>query len=455
MKKILSLLLISSLFCSFLFAGGQKETGRNSIAGTADAGGIIDASYIDTSSFINAYQFPYKANEQDDLSIFLLNNSVSYLTAGGTQSIVLGLRTNLPSFYDARDVNYVMYIQNPAFLNTERSFKVFESSLLSIFDAKSSGTRLALFSAQTGSIRFISSKTEVTSALLETAKEAKVKQNLKTASLAFTAIKNDGNTNPWRFMWVTDENVLQSYTDISSFKVLTSMYAAVDTSFSLLCYGSSPQWGAVNDMLTGIKGSSYYGKTYQYLESTIFSDFIQFSKPAVSNITLTIASSPWLGGNTQASIDLGSLGSGQSFMIQQDLELPAFEAMPLMRKDEKFTAAYCYISYFSHKENKLKYITLAIDASYTDSIDQWYSSRNPIARKYITLSKTGEALASMSKSFKLGNYSSAFEALDTQLLNLKEVDPAGTDILIRSDVQLLEKTRASLFNQVQSLLVLE
>ena len=35
----------------------------SSIAGTADAGGIIDASYIDTSSFINAYQFPYKAND--------------------------------------------------------------------------------------------------------------------------------------------------------------------------------------------------------------------------------------------------------------------------------------------------------------------------------------------------------------------------------------------------------
>lgn len=455
MKKIAALTLFTVLVCNFILAGGQKETGRNYIASTADTGDIIESSYIDTSSFINAYAFPYKANEQDDLSIFFLNNKVSYLTSGGTQSLVLGLRANQPAFFESRDVNYVMYIQNPSFLKTDRSFKVFESSLQTIFDAKTSSTRIALFSAQSGSLSFIGSKAEITAALQQISNEVKVKQNLKTASLAFTAMKNDGNTNPWRFMWVTDENVLQSNTDISSFKVLASMHAALNISFSLLCYGSSPQWGSVNDMLTGIKGSSYYGKTYQYLESSISNDFIQFSKPAVSSITLTIAASPWLGGNTQASINLGSLGAGQSLMIQQALELPAFESMPLMRKDEFFTAAYCYISYYSHKEKKLKYITLNIDASYTDSIDQWYSSRNPIALKYITLSKTGETLSSMSKAFKLGSYSTAFEYLDMQILSLKELDPDGKDILIRSDVQMLEKTRTSLFNQVQSVLVLD
>jgi hypothetical protein len=61
----------------------------------------------------------------------------------------------------------------------------------------------------------------------------------------------------------------------------------------------------------------------------------------------------------------------------------------------------------------------------------------------------------MSKAFKLGSYSTAFEYLDMQILSLKELDPDGKDILIRSDVQMLEKTRTSLFNQVQSVLVLD
>ena len=110
-------------------------------------------------------------------------------------------------------------------------------------------------------------------------------------------------------------------------------------------------------------------------------------------------------------------------MIQQALELPAFESMPLMRKDEFFTAAYCYISFYSHKEKKLKYITLNIDASYTDSIDQWYSSRNPIALKYITLSKTGEAPSSMSKAFKLGSYTLTAVRIQHQRAGKVELDP--------------------------------
>ncbi len=455
MKKLLPFLLIFLCIGSVLFAGGQKESGRSICASNADAGTIVDAAYIDSTAFINSYAFPYKANEQNDLSIYLLNNKISYLTSGGTQSIVLGLRANLPAFFDSEDVNYVLYIQNPVFLGSERSFKVFETALQKIFDAKSSGSRIALFSAQTGSLRFITSKTDISPALVEIAKETKIKQNLKTASQAFTIMQNDGNVNAWRFMWVTDENVLQNYTDISSFKVLSSMYADLDASFSLLCYGSSPQWGLINDMLTGIEGNSYYGKTYQYLENSILNDFIQFSKPAVSSITLTIASSPWLGDNTQTTLDLGSLGAGQSIMLQQELSLPSFDVMPLGQKNESFTAAYCYISYYSHKEKKLKYTTVTIDASYTDSIDDWHSSKNTTALKYSTLAKTGESLAATSKAAELRNYTNAFTSLDAQIARLRSLDPAQTDILIRSDIDMLEKTRKALFNQVQETLVLE
>ncbi len=453
MKKQ-TLLLVMIVLCSFLIAGGQKEAGRNYASSTTDTGGIVDASYIDTSSFINSYQFPYKANEQDDISLFLISNKVSFLTSGGTQSVVLGLRANQPSFFDSLDVNYVLYIQNPSFLKTERSFKVFETSLQNIFDAKTSGTRIALFTPQTEKLQFISSKAQITSTLQELINEPKIKQNLKTADIAFTSIKADGNPNPWRLLWVTDDNVLQNYTDITAFKNLYAMYANLPISVSLLCYGTSPQWGDINSSLTGIKGSSYYGKTYQYLESTILNDFIQFSKPAVSNMSLTIASSPWLDGN-QTTIDLGSLGAGQSLMVQQNLELPAFDAIPLMQKGENFTAAYCYISYYSHKDKKQKYITLTVDASYTDSVEQWAASRNPIALKYSTLSKTGEALSSMSTLFKIGNYSGAFKAIDEQLARLKELDPDGTDVLIRTDIQLLEKTRTVLFNQAKAALKLE
>ena len=76
MKKITVFVLFTAVFCNFILSGGQKEAGRNYISSTADTGGIIESSYIDTSSFINAYAFPYKANEQDDLSIFFLNNKV-------------------------------------------------------------------------------------------------------------------------------------------------------------------------------------------------------------------------------------------------------------------------------------------------------------------------------------------------------------------------------------------
>lgn len=455
MKKLSAILAVSAVFLTAVFAGGQKESGRNVCSSTADTGGIIDGSFIDSGSFINAYAFPYKANEQDELSMFLLNNKVSFLTSGGTQSIILGFRTNTPSFFEAADVNYILYIQNPSFLTTERSFKVFESSLVNIMDAKTPLSRVGLFSAQTGSIRFISSKADVTAALQEAVKEAKTRQNLKTASLIFSAMNNDGNTNPWRCMWVTDENILQNYTDISSFKVLSSMYGNLDAGFSLLCYGTSPQWGLMNTMLTGIKGSSYYGKTYQYLENAIQNDFIQFSKPAVSNITLTIASSPWLSGTSSIIIDAGSLGAGQSIMIQQDLSVPSYDALSLVQKNESFTAAYCYISYYSHKDKKYKYNTITIDAFYTDSIDEWKSSMNPVALKYSTLSSTGQALSVMSSSYKLGNFSAAFQALDTQLQKLKALDASAADVLIRADVQMLEKTRTALFAQVQSTLVLE
>ena len=58
MKKIAALTLFTVLICTFILAGGQKETGRNYISSTADTGDLIESSYIDTSSFINAYAFP-------------------------------------------------------------------------------------------------------------------------------------------------------------------------------------------------------------------------------------------------------------------------------------------------------------------------------------------------------------------------------------------------------------
>jgi len=455
MRRLAVFLCIFVSMATVLFAGGQKESGRNVCTAAADSGSIADGAFIDTSAFINSYAFPYKVNEQEDLSIYLLNNKVSFLTSGGTQSIVLGLRANLASFFESIDVNYVVYIQSPSFLSTERSFKVFENSLQSIMDAKTAGSRIALFSAQSGKLRFISSKADVTTALQEIAKETKVKQNLKTASLSFSAMKEDSSVNPWRFLWVTDENILQNYSDIESFKVLSGMYGTLDAGFSLLCYGNSPQWGVVNPMLDGIKGNSYYGKTYQFLENTIVTDFTQFSKPAVSKITLTISSSPWLGSGSPVTLDIGNLGAGQSIMIQRDLTIPSYETMPLAQKNENFTAAYCYISYYSHKDKKFKYTTLNVDASYTDSIDQWYAQRNPVALKYSTLSSTALALSSMSKDYKLGNYSGAFAALDLQIAKLKELDPSLNDVLIRSDVQMLEKIRSSLFKQVQSVFIIE
>ncbi len=454
MKKSISYLIIA--ICTTLaFAGGQKETGRNVCSSTADAGLIIDEAFIDKDSYINAYAFPYKAHEQDELSIYLFNNKISFLSSGGTQSLILGLRANSPTFFDAVDVNYIIYIQNPSFLSTDRSFKMFETSLLSIMDAKTSFSRIGLFSAQTGSIRFIKSKAQITSVLQEIAKETKLKQYLTTASRIFSAIHNDGNTNPWRCLWITDENVLQNHTDLLSFKALYGMYNTLDTSFSLVCYGNSPQWATINTLLSDIKGNSYYGKTYQYLENTIQNDFIQFSTPAVSNITLTIAPSPLLGESSPLYIDVGSLGAGQSIMILQDLSIPPYDVLSTVEKNENFSAAYCYINYYSHKDKKQKYQTITINASYTDSIDEWMSSINPIALKYSTLASTGKALSAMSKAYKQGNYSQAFYAIDTQLSNLLSLDAAASDVLIRADIQLLEKTRSALFTNVQNSLVLD
>lgn len=452
MKKLFLVTLLCLASTALLIAGGQKESGRSTAASIAQSEKIVEAEYIDTSSFINSYAFPYKAHEEDEISVYLFNNNITYLTSGGSQAIVLGLRANTPSFFDSRDCNYIVYIQNPAFLETERSYQVFETSLINMFDAKTDASQIGLFSAQNGKILFINSKEKINDALLEIEEETKNMEYLKTAANAFSAITSQMNNNPWRFIWVTDENVLHDASTLSSFTVLQNMYNTKNISFSLLCYGTSPQWGSINKNLTGLKGNSYYGKTYQYLEKSLYNDFIQFSKPAISDIHLTIATSPWLGKNVQTEIELGDLGAGQSIMIQQDLNLPPFETMPLGEIEEPFTAANCYLTYFSHKENKNKYTKLSVNALYTDSIDEWAQSIHPIAQKYSTLANTGDALHTMGTYFKLGNYAKAFQSLNSQLSALKNLDPNNTDVLISADIQLLEQTHSILFSQVQPLL---
>lgn len=443
------------VFAIFLtFAGGQQDSGKAFANQTTDINMLSMGDVLYPQTYLSSFTFPYKVQKDEPFSIFVNQENETILNSGGKSNILVGLRVNNNDYFTIRDVNYVIYLQNPAFLQTERVFKLYESALNRIFELKSDNSRIALYSNLNKSIQVISKKENINKSLKAISNETKDKQSQQILKDIYNDLSTKENGMPWRIIWISDENVFKTSEDISFYETIYESYKSQNISFSFLGYGATPLWNNVNNQLCYTEGNSYYGKTYQYLENSVVTDFEGFAYPAIKDIKVSFSTFPWVNSTSRKIYQINSMNVNDSKILLFPFSVDSVYNTALnlheeLANEEELLVGVVSVEYFSEASQKKTFLEYPIKLKYTDDYDLYLKTTNNIVTKYVILQETPYVLKKMCIAYNRKEYGNALRLLNNQINSLSDLQKTSKDSQLSLDIEMLEKFHASIITESQ------
>lgn len=449
-KRLYSILCVLFLTSCLVFAGGQQDSGKAYANQATEIAQLDMGDVLYPQTYLSNFTFPYKVIKDEPLSVFINQEHENLLTSGGTSNILVGLRVNDKELFKVRDVNYVIYIQNPAFLQTERVFKLYESALNRIFDIKSEKSRIALYSGLRKSIQVISKQENITKTLQAISSETKNKDNQQILKDIYSELITKENGLPWRVIWVSDENVFKTSENISFYEMMYESYKKYNISFSFLGYGPSPLWNNVNNQLCYTEGNTYYGKTYQYLENSVVTDFEGFAYPAIKDIKVSFSTYPWVISSTRKITQIDNMNVNESKILLYSFAIDsAINNQANLQKENEIAVGNIYIEYFNENTQKKTFTEYPISIKLTDNYDLYSESINPIVTKYVVLQETPYILKRVCIANNRKEYGYALRLLNNQIEALTVLQQTSKDSQLALDIEMLEKFHESIITESQ------
>jgi hypothetical protein len=481
MKKNIAIVLFGFIVFS-AFAGGQTDSGRDSSLTTIEAGKFVNPETVDAYAYINDYVFPYRINENDDLSIFVKLEKEQILTIGDKFNLFIGLHVNNKDFYKRTEGNYIVFIHNPEVLLRAEWKNSFISVFSKIRQAQKTDAVFGIFNPAKNEIINIPTVNSIQTALDQIQNTRKVYNMDTLLDQSFRNMDKIQNNYNTRFLWITDSDLLKSNNSSREreyFDYLMKLQAQNKISFSYLGYGEVPNWAVMNQSLKNVGGNSYYVNSNQDMEEKAWDDYDRFIYPTIENIKVNVSLMPWV---TETRFDYRSewypasgfrpvtnyythtlsneiknMDSGEHKIFLYYLNINAINKTEsdlyyrTIAGDGNTPIGFCSVEYYSYNEGKTKYRTFPLRVKYTEDYDEYAAYINQEVKKYTILQNTGFILKELSQLVNKREYYTAILLVDSQIKMLESYLAENFDDAIATDIETLNKNKELLMEQAKSL----
>ena len=440
------------LFCCFssIFALNHKESGRESVTAILATGTIPANSKVDTKAYLDDFAFPYRAQKSNPLSLFVHSSQSSIFSTGDDVVLQVGLRANNKDFFESRDVNYLIYINNPSFVSSDRGKSLFTNALKRMLDTKTPDSCICLYSITDRLLKYVTSPNDIAPILNQIGSEPKPTDVASTLMEIGKSIEINSNGMPWRLMCVSDDDMFKSESVRNAFLYIPRMYNLNynDISFSYIGYGIVSDWPRINQIFAEENGNIYYEKTYKALENRIVSDFDKFSHYDIQDIDVKISYFPWVA-KEDVVFTIPAMEYDGHKIILDSVYLPSITKLPadevfnssFKNDDGSYKTALVSVSYIYGKDKTPVYKTDTISIKYTDNPSDVESSKNAIVEQSIVLSRTGQIFSELETLCNSGNYILALDLINAQIQALQKIQENSKDKQIEVEIQNLKKAQ--------------
>ena len=458
MKKILFVFAVF-IFVANVFALNHKESGRESVTAILATDTIPASSKVDTKAYLDDFAFPYRAQKQNPLSFFVHPSQSDVLLTGEDIVLQVGLRANNKDFFESRDVNYLIYINNPSFVASDRGKTLFTNALKRMLEVKTPDSCICLYSISDGLLKYVTSPNDIGPILNQIGSASKPENVASVLMKMGKSIEINSNGLPWRIMCVSDDDMFKSQAVRNAFLYIPRMFNLNynDISFSYVGYGIVSDWPLINTIFDQESGNIYYEKTYKALENRIFSDFDKFSHYGLEDIVVKISYYPWVAGK-DVEVSIPSMEYDGHKIILDSVILPSITKIP---SDEDFNASFknpdgsyktalISVSYVYGKDKTPVFKTDTISIAYTDNPETVLASKNAVVEQSIVLSNTGKIFSQLETLCNSGNYILALDLINAQIQALQKIQENSKDREIEVEIQNLKKAESLIHQKLVS-----
>lgn len=441
------------LLCCFscVFALNHKESGRESVTAILATDTIPASSKVDTKAYLDDFAFPYRAQKANPLSFFVHPSQSSVFSTGDDIVLQVGLRANNKDFFEPRDVNYLIYVNNPSFVASDRGKSLFTNALKRMLETKTADSCICLYSNSDGLLKYVTSPNDIAPILNQIGKEVKSSDVAKTLMQMGKFVEINSNGMPWRIMCVSDDDMFKSESVRNAFLYIPRMYNLNynDISFSYIGYGIVSDWPRINQIFADENGNIYYEKTYKALENRIVSDFDKFSHYDIQDIDVKISYFPWVA-KEDVEITIPAMEYDGHKIILDSVYLPSVTKLPTdtdfvssyKNSDGSYKTALVSVSFIYGKDKTPVYKTDVISINYTDNSSEIENSKNAVVEQSIVLSRTGQIFSELETLYNSGNYVKALDEIGAQIKALQKIQENSKDKQIEVEIQNLKKAQS-------------
>ena len=477
-----AVILLFALVPFAVFAGGQKQSGRDTSADTIEGGQFINPAMVDAYEYINDYVFPYDINSRDDLSVFVKLEKGQVLSIGDNFNLLIGLKLNEQNYFRRNEGNFILFIHNPNMLLRTEWRNPITAALRRIRQAQQSDAVLGIFNPATNEIINIPDVNAIEDAFYQIQNTRKIYTTDTILNQSFRCMDDIGNDHSTRFFWMTDSDLLRSSNaarEREYFDFLMKLQSQNNISFSYLGYGEVPNWATMNQSLKNVGGNSYYINSAAELEEKIWDDYERFVFPTIQNIKVNVSLMPWIAESRYdyrdewypvanftpvnsnythtASNSIKNMDADEHrvFMYYLKIEAENKTASDLyyrtISSGRIVPVGFVSVQYYSYSEGKTKYRVFPLQVTYTDDYDSYSAQIDLSVRKYTVLQNTAFILKELSNLVNRRQYYTAILLVDSQIKLLEGFLKENDDKEIAGDVETLTKNKALLMEQAKSL----
>ena len=469
-KRFFTAILIVFVF-SQIFAGGQKETGRDQAADTAENGQLISTGMIDSVNYL--FDFEIETENDTDLplkiSVDLLKDKI--WQSGDSISFRIALQTNTKEYFNkAVNGNFIIYVENPELWKNEE----FTSYICSL-PRNYSNLKFYTFDVVDQDITHVTAdsiKYEIF--------DLKYRKKNYNHSLAFQKLLESLEKNQiserTHILWITDENIVETTSDANFFSFATNVMSSVDTTFSYLGYGETPNWTLLNTNLVELNGNTFFAEDVPEIIQKISDAVLYFAYPAVEDININIVLnddtylqntfypksiygtiknfSPSKHNGIKKTHYLGGMNYDETnrfihyISIPEYMELTNTMFMPTL-EDGKYKIAEVYVDYFVPMFNKRYYYQEDLYITYVDSTEMSEEMNKYVYADTIIQNTPFVILEIAELSKTSSKYLIAIQLVNKQRTLLQEVLKIRPDKAIEQDIELLSKYYQILYEQAK------
>ena len=440
MKKFTSIFALICMATS-LFAFQIRSSGRDAIQNSLKNGEIPTQVGIRSDLYLDDFAFPYKNRTGEAVSVFVQQEkSLAYLN-GDENSVQVAIKTNSSEFFPQRDVNYVIFVTNPAFVQTEKGRAVFSDSVTQILAEKSENSKIYFYIPENEKVALVSNEEELSTVLDELALSEKSNDIAGSLETIANLSSEPSNVLPWEVLCVSEQDMFKNSFDEQSFFQLP--FAHKNISFAYVGYGIQSDWKQVTEKAEKLDVSLYYENTYKSLTNRIVSDFSKFSHYKLENLEVRIVYAPDVKMNPR-NFKLGNLGIEESHIILEKVAVPSFFALKKdveIAPDFPFNYVNVSVKYelpvLDENGNLTKnvfYKVYPLSIQYSENPTDIEGSRNAIVEKNAILKNSSLVYFQVERLIDMGFKNQSLSLIENQITDLEKIFATYPDRQIEVEI---------------------